>query len=89
MPNGHDRELYFKHVRKSLAKEMEKRGHLCAFAFDGLVFDRLAWVASGIFLSDVTMSRMCAAQPLGRSRALCEFPINTAEFFGLAIPIYP
>ena len=39
MPNGHDRELYFKHVRKSLAKEMEKRGHLCAFAFDGLVFE--------------------------------------------------
>ena len=39
MPNGHNRELYFKHVRKSLAKEMEKRGHLCAFAFDGLVFE--------------------------------------------------
>ena len=39
MPSGHDRELYFKHVRKSLAKEMEKRGHLCAFAFDGLVFE--------------------------------------------------
>ena len=39
MPNGHDRELYFKHVRKSLAKEMEKRGYLCAFAFNGLVFE--------------------------------------------------
>mgnify|MGYP003514157370 FL=1 len=39
MPNGHDRELYFKHVRKSLAKDMEKRGHLCAFAFAGLVFE--------------------------------------------------
>lgn len=39
MQNGHDREMYFKQVRKSLAKDMEKRGHLCAFAFDGLVFE--------------------------------------------------